>query len=436
MLCCSLWLLGFAIFITSNVLGSVFQIGALSITLLAPLGAVSLLWNAFFARILLGDVFSRYLIFGEHLRPAAWSTARLMLCMTRGDTGTILIAGGAVLIAIFGVVPEKTHTLEELIQLYSRPSFFIWMVLQFVLLVVILCAAHYAEHSLEKRLEDVYIAIPTSPDEYDDEENSDSDEETQTPPISTVSTKSNNSRKARRWSTPPSYVVQPANSILNLAVSQDAHRNSIHPESSTIAQASMPMTPNTIASAASQLHKSAAPASRSSRHVSFGQTKYRTFGNSIASPSASESKSFQQKRGSRKPANISTNSIQQRFSNDKVEKIRLWLGIAYGSASGTMSGLCLLFAKTGVELLILTVVGQNQFKRWESWMIVLALLICALLQVSHLSICFPRPMLINERLFLAVLPQQVTSSCWTYAHLPPCFLFLQPLIYLQWSNVL
>lgn len=60
-----LWLLGFAIFITSNILGSVFQIGALSITLLAPLGAVSLLWNAFFARILLGDVFSRYLIFGE-----------------------------------------------------------------------------------------------------------------------------------------------------------------------------------------------------------------------------------------------------------------------------------------------------------------------------------------------------------------------------------
>lgn len=59
-----LWLLGFAIFITSNILGSVFQIGALSITLLAPLGAVSLLWNAFFARILLGDVFSRYLILG------------------------------------------------------------------------------------------------------------------------------------------------------------------------------------------------------------------------------------------------------------------------------------------------------------------------------------------------------------------------------------
>lgn len=82
-----LWLVGFTIFITSNILGSVFQIGALPIVVLAPLGAVSwaavlegglsiagpvtysikqvsLLWNAFFARILLGDIFSRYLILG------------------------------------------------------------------------------------------------------------------------------------------------------------------------------------------------------------------------------------------------------------------------------------------------------------------------------------------------------------------------------------
>ena len=37
-----------------------------------------------------------------------------------------------------------------------------------------------------------------------------------------------------------------------------------------------------------------------------------------------------------------------------LERTRLFVGIAYGGASGTLSGLCLLFAKTGVELLILT----------------------------------------------------------------------------------
>jgi cation transport regulator ChaB len=249
------------------------------------------------------------------------------------------------------------------------------MVLQFVLLVAVLCAAHYTEHSLEKQLEDVYIALPTSPDEYDDDEDNESDEEAETPPSSVASSKVNNKsakngRKARRWSTPPSLLVHTTDTSQGPAP-----------------QASVPGIPTTMASAASQLHKSATPpTSRTSRHVSFGQTKYLTFGTSPTT--ASETKTSQQKRGFRKLASISTNStIQQRYSNDKVEKIRLWLGIAYGSASGTMSGLCLLFAKTGVELLILTVVGQNQFKRWESWMIVLALLVCALLQVSELTAC-------------------------------------------------
>ena len=89
-----------AIFISSNVLGSLFQIASLPVVILAPLGAVSLLWNAFFARLLLGDVFSPWMIIG-----------------------TLLIAGGAVLIAYFGIVPEPTHSLEDLLVLFRRPAF-------------------------------------------------------------------------------------------------------------------------------------------------------------------------------------------------------------------------------------------------------------------------------------------------------------------------
>lgn len=47
-------------------------------------------------------------------------------------------------------------------------------------------------------------------------------------------------------------------------------------------------------------------------------------------------------------------------TEEGAERTRLVAGVAYGAASGTLSGLCLLFAKTGIELLILTVVGQNQ----------------------------------------------------------------------------
>lgn len=88
------------IFFSSNVLGSLFQIASLPVVILAPLGAVSLLWNALFARFLLGDFFSPWMLLG-----------------------TILIAGGAVLIAVFGIVPEGTHSLEDLLQLFRRPTF-------------------------------------------------------------------------------------------------------------------------------------------------------------------------------------------------------------------------------------------------------------------------------------------------------------------------
>lgn len=60
-----LWLVGFTIFIVANVGGTVFQIGALPIVMLAPLGAVSLLYNALLAKFLLDDVLGRMMIGGE-----------------------------------------------------------------------------------------------------------------------------------------------------------------------------------------------------------------------------------------------------------------------------------------------------------------------------------------------------------------------------------
>jgi len=94
------------IFISSNIIGSLVQIASLPVVILAPLGAVSLLWNAFFARLILGDVFSPYMLFG-----------------------TLAIAGGAVLIAIFGIVPEPTHSLEDLLVLLRRGPFVVYFAL-------------------------------------------------------------------------------------------------------------------------------------------------------------------------------------------------------------------------------------------------------------------------------------------------------------------
>jgi hypothetical protein len=106
-----------AIFLSSNILGSIFQIASLPVVILAPLGAVSLLWNAFFARILLGDGLSLWMVLG-----------------------TILIAGGAILIGIFGVVPEPTHSLEDLLALFRRPTFVVYFSLLGFVVVVCLIA--------------------------------------------------------------------------------------------------------------------------------------------------------------------------------------------------------------------------------------------------------------------------------------------------------
>ncbi|KAG8845599.1 hypothetical protein FRB91_001630 [Serendipita sp. 411] len=133
-----LWLFGFTIFFTSNVFGSVFQIASLPVVILAPLGAVSLLWNALFAKLLLGDVFSRYMIFG-----------------------TFLIAGGAVLIAIFGIVPEPTHSLEDLLRLFGRKTFIVYFSLLGTFLAIILIITHIAESRIP--VEFIYDSPATEP---------------------------------------------------------------------------------------------------------------------------------------------------------------------------------------------------------------------------------------------------------------------------------
>jgi hypothetical protein len=40
--------------------------------------------------------------------------------------GTLLIAGGATLIAVFGIVPEPTRSLDDLLELFRRPAFVLY----------------------------------------------------------------------------------------------------------------------------------------------------------------------------------------------------------------------------------------------------------------------------------------------------------------------
>lgn len=66
-------------------------------------------------------------------------------------------------------------------------------------------------------------------------------------------------------------------------------------------------------------------------------------------------------------------------------RMRLFRGMAYGAVSGILSAHSLLVAKSAVELLVRTIVDRhNEFNRWQSWMILLGLLVLALTQLYYL----------------------------------------------------
>ncbi|KAF8506694.1 hypothetical protein F5888DRAFT_1902347 [Russula emetica] len=248
-----LWLLGFLIFISSNILGSLFQLASLPIVILAPLGAVSLLCNAFFACFILGDVLSLWMILG-----------------------TLLIAGGAVLIAVFGIVPEPTHSLEDLLVLFSRPAFVAYFSLLGFAVLVCLAITHLAEYSYSRRLRNGPPSRPSSP------------------------------------------LMIRTESLADLTTER---------------------TPLLV--------------------------RKRVPGSSAASTVSATSSSTQR--------------------NATRSRTPLLLSISYASTSGILSGMCLIFAKSGVELLLISIHGSNQFWKWQAWMLILGLVGFALLQLWYLN---------------------------------------------------
>lgn len=77
-----------------------------------------LVFNSICATLILGEPFTR------------WSLG-----------GTILVCGGAILIAIFGAIAEPAHSLDQLLVLLGRRQFVIWMIGQAILVASIICGA-------------------------------------------------------------------------------------------------------------------------------------------------------------------------------------------------------------------------------------------------------------------------------------------------------
>ena len=77
-----------------------------------------LVFNSICATLILGELFTR------------WSFG-----------GTVLVCGGAVLIAIFGAIGEPAHNLDQLLVLLARRQFILWMTGQAILVVAVIVGA-------------------------------------------------------------------------------------------------------------------------------------------------------------------------------------------------------------------------------------------------------------------------------------------------------
>jgi magnesium transporter len=109
------WQVGMLLFLVANIVGSTIQITTLPLPLLSTLQASGLVFNSILASLLLKE-------------PWTWRTA----------WGTILVAGGAVLISSFSALPEPSHNLRQLIELLGKRDFLIWFILSLVLVVAML----------------------------------------------------------------------------------------------------------------------------------------------------------------------------------------------------------------------------------------------------------------------------------------------------------
>ncbi|KAF2753396.1 hypothetical protein EJ05DRAFT_431226, partial [Pseudovirgaria hyperparasitica] len=112
------WQIGMGMFLLSNIVGSTIQITTLPLPVLSTLQASGLVFNSICAAVILKEPFTRYSLFG-----------------------TVLVAGGAILIGIYGSMNEPSHTLNELLNLLARPHFIVWLIGTAVMVLMSIVAA-------------------------------------------------------------------------------------------------------------------------------------------------------------------------------------------------------------------------------------------------------------------------------------------------------
>lgn len=119
------WQIGMFLFLIANIIGSTIQITTLPLPLLSTLQASGLVFNSIMAALILKEAWT-------------WRTV----------AGTMLVAGGAVLISLFSALPEPSHNLQQLLNLLNQRGFLVWFILSLVFVLGVLIADFTMRHML------------------------------------------------------------------------------------------------------------------------------------------------------------------------------------------------------------------------------------------------------------------------------------------------
>jgi hypothetical protein len=120
-----LWFIGLTIYILCQMFGSVLALGFIPPILIAPLGSAGLIFNI---------IFSNLFFQSTKITHKEW-------------IGTLLIVAGSVVVSIFGSTEEQDRqTIDELIRLFTRPTFIIYFSIQIAVMTTLFLAATLAEN--------------------------------------------------------------------------------------------------------------------------------------------------------------------------------------------------------------------------------------------------------------------------------------------------
>ncbi|KAL7750401.1 hypothetical protein RI367_004174 [Sorochytrium milnesiophthora] len=323
-----IWLLGFGVWLLGNI-GNFVALPFAAQSLLAPLGAISLISNAIFAPLINKEPFGR----------------RDMLAIA-------LIAIGSVIVVVFSNHQDTTYSLCALLSFYRRGATIAYLIFVASLVVVLWCFIHVAElarHRARGSVTDAEDSAGNTLSRVDIIAPSDSFDR------SSVASETFNTSMSmdRRDLAPPdakSYKMWTLKGFRGrLALRKEVHDR----------MDSGAVTDSPTNSLRAQLHPPPAAAHR-------GQ---RAHGGSA--------------RG--RPSRMHIPFLSKLVVRPDSFAGRVLLPFSYACIGGVLGGLTILLAKSAAELVTLTIAGDNQFGHAASYFIIVGVVLTGFGQIYYIN---------------------------------------------------